>query len=140
MSGSVGESRRLHSKSLWLRSHSECYRDFSPIERSDRMLWLPGWVERSRKRRRELAEGADADLMQSNRRRLRVSFGLIGVAVGMALIDAKVRLPAPMAIVFTVGATISGLVGIVLGKWAQQEHAFLTRPDPEGPPEIFQNR
>jgi len=101
------------------------------------MCGMPGWVGRWQKRRRELAEGADADLMQSNRRRFIAAFGLIGFAFVMGLIDAEFRLPATLEIVFRVAAGISGVVGIVLAKWAQQEHAFLTRPDPEGPPEIF---
>jgi hypothetical protein len=101
---------------------------------------MTGWVERWQKRRRDLAEGADADLMQSNRRRFRVAFSLIGFAFVTGLIDAKFRLPTTLEILFRVGAGISGVVGIVLAKWAQQEHAFLTRPDTEGPPEIFKNR
>ena len=43
------------------RAHDEC-RDVSPIGRRDRMCRMSGWVERWQKRRRELAEGADADL------------------------------------------------------------------------------
>jgi hypothetical protein len=97
------------------------------------------WIERWRERRRELAEGADADLMQSNRRRFRVAFSLIGLAFVIGLIDAKFRLPASLEIAFRVGTGISGVVGILLAKWAHQEHAFLTRPDPEGPPEIFKS-
>jgi hypothetical protein len=100
----------------------------------------PGSVGRWQKRRRELAEGADADLMQSNRRRFRVAFGLIGLAFVLGLIDARFHLPDMLNVVVRVGAGISGVVGIVLARWAQQEHAFLTRPDPEGPPEIFKDR
>jgi hypothetical protein len=112
---------------------------FRHLAVGDTMSGMHGWFERWQKRRRELAEGTDADLMQSNRRRFRVAFGLIGLAFVMGLIDAKVRLPATLEIVFRVGAGISGVVGIVLAKWAQQEHTFLTRPDLEGPPEIFKN-
>jgi hypothetical protein len=105
----------------------------------DRISDMQGWFERWQKRRRELVEDADADLMQSNRRRFRVAFGLIGLALVMGLVDAKFLLPATLAIIFRVGAGTSVVVGIVLAKWAQHEHAFLTRPDPEGPPEIFKN-
>jgi len=104
------------------------------------MCGMPGWVERWQKRRLEIAEGADADLMQSNRRRFRVAFGLIGLAFVMGLLDAKFLLPATLGIIFRVGAGISVVVGIVLAKWAQHEHTFITRPDLEGPPEIFKNR
>jgi hypothetical protein len=100
---------------------------------------MAGWVEGWQRRRLELAEGADADLMQSNRRRYRVAFGLIGLAFVLGLIDAKFRLPHILEIAFRVGAGVSGLVGIALAKWAQHEHAFLTEPDPERPPEIFRN-
>jgi hypothetical protein len=103
------------------------------------MYGMRGWVKRWQKRQRDLAEGADADLMQSNRRRFRGAFCLIGLAVVLGLISAKFRLPPTLKLVFRVGAGISGVVGVVLAKWAQQEHAFLTRPDPEGMPEIFKN-
>ena len=101
---------------------------------------MPGWAERWQKRRRELAEGADADLMQSNRRRFRVGFGLIGLAFVLALMGAKISFPATVEITLRVGAGISGVIGIVLAKWAQQEHTFVSRPDPESPPEIFRNK
>jgi hypothetical protein len=100
---------------------------------------VAGWVERRQKRRLELAEGADADLMRSNHRRYRAAFSLIGLALVLGLIDAKFRLPHTLEIAFRVGVGVSGVVGIVLAKWAQHEHAFLTEPDPEGPPEIFRN-
>ena len=97
---------------------------------------MPGWFERWQARQAQLAEGADADLMQSNRRRFKIAFGLIGLAFGLGLLDARFHL-APLRTVLTVIAGISGVVGLVLVKWAQQEHAFLTRP--EGPPEILKN-
>jgi hypothetical protein len=99
-----------------------------------------GWVERYQKRRRELAEGVDADLVQANRRRFRAAFGLVCIAVVLVLLDAKLRLPDLPSVVLRIGALISGVVGIVLGKWAQAEREFLTRPDPEHPPEIFNNK
>ena len=97
------------------------------------------WVERYQKRQCELTEGVDADLVQANRRRFRVAFGG-GIAVVLVLLDSKLRLPVLLSIVVRVGAVISGVVGIVLGKWAQAERTFLTRTDPEPPPEIFNNR
>lgn len=103
------------------------------------MCGMSGWVERWQKRRLEIAAGADEDLMRSNRRRYKVAFGLIGLAFVLGLIDAKFRLPRALEIALRVGIGVSGLVGIVLAKWAQHEHAFLTEPDPERPPEIFRD-
>jgi hypothetical protein len=99
---------------------------------------MPGWRARWQKRRRELAEGADADLMQLNRRRFRVAFGMIGIALVLGLLSAKARMPA-MVEGLRIAAGISGVVGVVLAKWAQAEHDFLTKPEPECPPEIFKN-
>ena len=69
---------------------------------------MPGWVERWQKRRRELAEGADADLIQSNRRRFRVAFGLIGLAFVLGLIDAKFHFPAMLEVAIRVLQRDSG--------------------------------
>jgi hypothetical protein len=101
---------------------------------------MAGWVERWQRRRLELAEGADADLMRSNRRRYKVAFSLIGLAFVLGLIDAKFSLPHALEIALRVGIGVSGLLGIVLAKWALHEHDFLTEPDPERPPEIFRNK
>ena len=88
-------------------------------------------------RQRELAEGADADLVQANRRRFRFAYGLIGLAFGLGLLDARLHLPHVLDIVLGCAAVVSGLAGIVMAKWAQQEDVFLKRPEPEGPPTIF---
>jgi len=96
---------------------------------------MAGWFARRQERRRQLDEGADADLMQANRWRYRIAFGLIGVSVVLSLLSTKLRLPQ-MLTGFRIAAAISVLVGVVMAKWAQAEHAFLTRPEPERPPEI----
>jgi hypothetical protein len=98
---------------------------------------MPGWVNRWQKRRREAGEGADADIMQANHRRFRVAFALIGFAVLLALLGAKLLFPVPIDTVLRAAAGICGVVGFVMAKWAQQEHAFLTRPDSGSPPEII---
>jgi hypothetical protein len=98
---------------------------------------MPGWFERLQKRRRELAEEAEADLVQFNRHRFRVACGLIGPSFHTGFIDVKFRLSTALEIALRVGTGVSAIVGIVLAKWAQQEQYFLTRPDPEGPAEIF---
>lgn len=99
-----------------------------------------GWAERFQKRQQELAEGVDADLVQANRRRSRVALGLVGIAVVLGLLDAKLRIPSLLSVVLRVGSAISAVIGIVLGKWAHAERTFLTQPDPERPPEIFSNK
>ena len=99
-----------------------------------------GWAERCRKREQELAEGADADLLQANRRRFRMAFVLVGIAVVLGPLGAKLHLPSMLSVVFRVAAGISAVSGIVLGMWAREEHGFLTKPDPERPPEIFNNK
>ena len=94
-------------------------------------VFMSGWLERWRNRQRELAEGADADLVQANRRRFRVAFGLIGLAFVLGLLDARLHLPHVLNVVLRCAAAVSGLVGIVMAKWAQQEDVFLRRPEPE---------
>jgi hypothetical protein len=100
-------------------------------------VFMSGWLERWQTRQRELAEGADADLQQANRRRFRVAFGLIGLAFVLGLLDARLHLPYDVHIVLRCAATVSGLVGLGMAKWAQHEHAFLSNPEPEHPPTIF---
>ncbi len=95
-----------------------------------------GWVERWRLRQRELAEGADQDLIQANRRRFRFAFGLIGLAFTLGVIST-LHLPRLLGNGVRFAAGISGVAGVILGKWAQAERAMLTRPDQEGPPEIY---
>jgi hypothetical protein len=135
---SIHEIPRLTPVNFWHQAGSRNIKG-THFGVGDRISDMQGWFERWQKRRRELAEGADTELMQSNRLRVRVAFGLIGLAFVMGLVDAKFLLPATLGIIFRVGAGISVVVGIVLAKWAQHEHAFLTRPDPEGPPEMFKN-
>jgi hypothetical protein len=103
----------------------------------DRISTMPGWGARWQKRRRELAQGADADLMQFNRRRFRVAFGLIGIALVLGLLSAAVRMQLMVENALRIAAGISAVVGVVLAKWAHAEHSFLTEPEQEGPPEIF---
>jgi hypothetical protein len=96
------------------------------------------WLQRWRKRQRELAAGADADLVQANRRRFRVALGLIGLALVLGLLDARLHLSRVLHIVLRCAASVSGLVGLVMAKWAQLEDAFLSRPESEDPPTIFE--
>src|SRR5258707_2602081 len=97
------------------------------------------WFERRRKRRQELAEGADADLVQDNRRRFKTAYGSIGLVFVLGLLSAIPQLPIFLKTGFRGGAAISCIIGVVLFKWAQVEENFLMRPDQEKPPEIFRD-
>lgn len=101
---------------------------------------MSGWFARWQKRQFELGQGADADLVQANRQRWRIASGLIGLAVLLVLLCDKVQLPAILEKTLAITGGISAAVGIVLAKRAQAEYRFLTKPEPEGPPEIFRNR
>ena len=100
---------------------------------------MPSWLERWEKRHRELAEGADTELMQANRRRFRLAFALIGVGFALAVLGGKLHLPSTFDAAVRVIAGAAVVIGFVLGRWARQEREFLTQPDPEGPPEIFRD-
>jgi hypothetical protein len=98
---------------------------------------MSNWFQRYEERRRDLAQGADADLMKANRRRFWTAFGLIGLAGLLGLLDRSLHLPRKLEIFLRCVVVASGLVGVVMAKWAQHEHSFLTDPEPEKPPTIF---
>lgn len=111
----------------------------------DRLSVLSGaciasWFERWHRRQRELADGADADLVKANRRRYRLAFALIGFAFLLAFFRGRLHLPAVLDTACRVVVVASFAIGFVLARWAMHEHEFLSRPDPEGPPEIFSNK
>jgi hypothetical protein len=101
---------------------------------------MADWLERWRKRQREIAEGTDADLVQANRTRFRVAFSLVGVGFILMVLGGKLRSTGRLDTVLRVIAAVSVVVGFVLGRWARSEREFLTRPDPESPPEIFRDK
>jgi hypothetical protein len=100
---------------------------------------MASWLERWQKRRQELAEGADADLVKANRKRYGLSFGMVVAAFALELLSVKLHLPKWLGITLRAIVVALFAAGIVLGRWAMHEHQFLTRPDPEGPPEIFRD-
>jgi hypothetical protein len=53
---------------------------------------MADWLERWRKRQREIAEGTDADLVQANRTRFRVAFSLVGVGFILMVLGGKLHL------------------------------------------------
>ena len=99
---------------------------------------MSNWFERFRERERDLAEGADADLVRDNRNRDKVAFGLIGFACLLSwLSSAKIQIPSTLRSIVAGLAIVSFLVGFFLALWARQEDAFLSKPDPEEPPRMF---
>jgi len=101
---------------------------------------MHSWLDRWQKRQRELAEGVDADLIQANRRRSALALGVFVFGFLLVVIDAKLHLPTVLRTVLGTVAVVCLLVGGLVGKWAQAEHSFLTRPDSESPAEIFKNK
>lgn len=100
---------------------------------------MPSWVERWQKRQRELASGVDADLVLANRRRFKLAFGLLVLSFGLVWLDTALRLPNSWDIVLGTTAVICFVVAFLTGRWALHERQFLTRPDSEGPPDIFKS-
>jgi len=101
---------------------------------------MADWLESWRKRQHAIAEGTDADLVQANRTRFRVAFSLVGVGFILMVLGGKLHLTGRLDTVLRVIAAVSVVVGFVLGRWARSEREFLTRPEPEGPPEIFRDK
>jgi hypothetical protein len=69
-----------------------------------------------------------------------MALGLLLVAVVLGPLGAKLHLPSMLSVVFRVTVGISAVIGMVLAMWAREERWFLTKPDPERPPEIFNNK
>jgi len=98
---------------------------------------MSNWVKRFQERQRELTQGADADLVQANRRRYKRALLLLAFNAGLIFLNGKVNLsPALRTAVGILSATIC-LLGLLMLRWAWQESLFLNRPDPEGPPSIL---
>ena len=98
---------------------------------------MPGWLRKSQNRLRELAEGVDADLVQANQKRFKTAFRLLGLAIVLGLVGEGLHLPEVLRTIVRCVTVVFAAVGLLMAKWAQQESAFLSRPDPEGPPKIF---
>jgi hypothetical protein len=101
---------------------------------------MADWLERCSKRQSGIAEVTDADLRQANRTRFRVAFSLVGIGFILMVLGGKLHLAGRLDTVLRVIASVSVVVGFVLGRWARSEREFLTRPDQEGPPEIFRGK
>jgi hypothetical protein len=95
------------------------------------------WWTRQQRRQQELAEGADADLVRDNRKKLLWGWALFGSSLALAFVFTKVGIRGILARVGMVLAIGMMLAAFVLLKWARMESVFLSRPDPEKPPSIL---
>ena len=99
-----------------------------------------GWFSRWRERRRELAAGVDADLVEDNRKRWKRVSRLFACGVVLFLIYSKGKLPRPVdQIIFWIGA-VCFAAGILLAEWARAEDSFLNTPNRPDPPSIWKFR
>jgi hypothetical protein len=98
---------------------------------------MSNWFRRFRERQRDLAQGADADLVRGNSNRYRFAFGLIGFGFLLELLAAKIKIPGTLRSVVVGMAIASVVAGFFLAAWARQEGAYLSKPDPEEPPSVF---
>jgi hypothetical protein len=95
------------------------------------------WFNRYRQRQRDLAAGADADLVAANRKRWKIVwffFCLAFLLLGLA------HLLKPRGVVAETISWISGVsfaLGMLLAMWARAEDGFLNGPDPKKPPSLF---
>jgi hypothetical protein len=100
---------------------------------------MSGWLKRYDRRRRELAQGADADLVRSNRGRYKLAFVLLGLGFLLVLLSTILN---PSGIPHKVAVVLAGVLivaGLAILRWASMENTFLNKPDPEDPPKIFRN-
>jgi uncharacterized membrane protein (UPF0182 family) len=95
------------------------------------------WIERWLKRRNEIAQGADADLLAQNARRFHLAAVLFIAAVVLFWITTKLPLPHTARVVLNIIVFAAFVASLVLAHWTQRMEAFLNRPDPEAPPSIL---
>lgn len=95
------------------------------------------WLERQRKRQRDLQNGADADLVRENRRRWKIAYTLFGISFFLVGVQALIRLPDTWHRVMVALTMVLFTVGLLLGQWARAEKGFLDKPDPKEPPRLW---
>jgi hypothetical protein len=98
---------------------------------------MSSWLVRWRHRQRDLAQGADADLVRDNRNRYRLAFGLMGFGFLLSLLDTEVKIPNALRLIIVCMATVSIVAGFLLALWARQMGAFLSKPEREEPPSVI---
>lgn len=98
---------------------------------------MTGWMQRYSQRQRDLSRGVDADLVRENRQHYNFAFWLVVLGLLLMLLASKVHSPSLLRWILVGAASASGLAGFLTAIWAQQEAAFLNKPDREEPPTIF---
>ncbi|PYS44938.1 MAG: hypothetical protein DMG13_33050 [Acidobacteria bacterium] len=91
------------------------------------------WLERWEQRQKDLARGVDSGLVQANRRRYRVSMGLLISSIVLAEAVSEAGVSGIVGWIFRVMAAIGCISGLFLLQWAWQERIHLNKPDPEKP-------
>jgi hypothetical protein len=98
---------------------------------------MSNWWSRRENRELELAKGVDADLIQANRKRYKLGFGLIVVALATTGLNAALAFPNALHKILGGFSVLAGLAGLAIVTWARQQEIFLNRPDSEEPPSIL---
>jgi hypothetical protein len=95
------------------------------------------WLRRWQQRQQDLSRGVDADLVRDNRRRYRLALVLLGGGSLLGVVSVKLGLSGTPQTVIVALAVVLFFTGILTGRWAAAESAFLSRPDREDPPKVF---
>lgn len=95
------------------------------------------WFRRYQQRERELAAGVDGDLVKSNRTKGRIALGLFGLGILLLGVNRLVKPDSLIEEILFWFIWPTFAAGLILGKWAQVERAFLDEPEPKKPPSLF---
>ncbi|HTQ97505.1 MAG TPA: hypothetical protein VMH89_11910 [Candidatus Acidoferrum sp.] len=98
-------------------------------------MWA--WLTRWQQRQHDLALGVDADLVRDNRRRYQYAVVLLGCGCVLGVLSARLGLSGTPQKIIVALAIVLFLGGILAGRWAAAESAFLSKPDREDPPKVF---
>ena len=101
-------------------------------------MW--NWIHRWQQRQRDLQQGVDADLVQSNRRRWKLCACLFGLAFASFGLQASVKFTGFLNQI-AVGITMLLFVAAMLMcNWARAWGEFLDRADPKEAPKLWKWR
>jgi hypothetical protein len=78
-----------------------------------------------------MSDGVNADLWRTNRRRWKISFGLLALSVLLGLYLGVARLEGLVKAVLVSAASLAFLAGVVGLHWARREFSFLRRSESE---------
>ena len=95
------------------------------------------WLQRYYQRRREIHNGADADLFRENQKRWRRSWLLFGCSFVLIAMQALIKFSGKWHSVFVVLTMVFFASGLFMAHWARAEKSFLAEPGPKEPPSLF---